>query len=138
MILGYSDHTVGVGAAPYAIPLGAKVVEKHFTINKESKGPDHKASLTPEELIDFVKEVRRVESFMGIKQKLPTFSETQTRLSLQKCLVASVPIIKGEIIKENMFIAKRTGGKGISPLYYKSVIGKQALTNISINEIIKI
>lgn len=138
MILGYSDHSVGVGAAPYAIPMGARVVEKHFTLDKVLKGPDHMASLSPAELIAFVKEVRRVEQFLGVSQKLPTLAETRTRTSLQKCLVATSPIKEGQIISEDMFIAKRTGGVGISPLYYKSVIGCKASKDIGKNEIIEI
>ncbi len=138
MILGYSDHTVGVGAAPYAIPMGARVVEKHFTWDKSLEGPDHKASLSPEELKAFVQEVRRVEKFLGFSQKLPTLAETRTRASLQKCLVATRAIKQGEVITEEMFIAKRTGGVGISPLYYKSVLGKTALCDIAINNIIEI
>ncbi len=138
MILGYSDHTVGVGAAPYAIPMGARVVEKHFTWDKSLEGPDHKASLSPEELKAFVQEVRRVEKFLGLSQKLPTLAETRTRASLQKCLVATRAIKQGEVITEEMFIAKRTGGVGISPLYYKSVLGKKALCDIAINNIIEI
>ena len=92
ILLGYSDHTVGVGAAPYAIPMGAKVVEKHFTLNKDDEGPDHKASLSPEELIEFVKVVKKVDQFLGSAIKTPNLSETKTRKSLQKCLVANKSI----------------------------------------------
>lgn len=136
MLVGYSDHTVGVGAAPYAVPMGAKILEKHFTLDKSQEGPDHRCSLDPQELKDFVKEVRKVEQFMGTEQKLPTISESRTRSSLQKCFVAAVDIKKGEILSEDNLVAKRTGGKGISPINYKSVFGTVAKSDFAKDEII--
>lgn len=124
VILGYSDHSVGLGASLYSIPMGAKVVEKHFTINKEDDGPDHQASLNPDELTDYVKEIRKIETFIGSFEKKPTESEIKTRKSLQKYLVAAQSLIKGEEFDENSFVAKRTGGRGISPIKYKELIGK--------------
>ncbi|MCX6182217.1 MAG: N-acetylneuraminate synthase family protein [Bacteroidetes bacterium] len=138
MILGYSDHTVGVGAAPYAIPMGAKVVEKHFTIDKSLEGPDHKASLSPEELLDFVKEVRKVEKFLGLYEKLPTISESKTRKSLQKCFVAKTDILAGSAFGEDNLCTKRTGGIGISPLYYDVVCGQKAKKTFKKNDIIEL
>jgi sialic acid synthase SpsE len=138
ILLGYSDHSVGVGAAPFSIPMGAKVVEKHFTINKEGEGPDHAASLSPEELVDFVKTVRRVDSYMGSGVKEPSLSEKSTRKSLQKCLVASADIKKGSIFTEDNTIAKRTGGVGISPIDYARVIGIKSHRSYRRNEVISI
>ena len=126
VLLGYSDHTVGTGAAAYAIPMGARVVEKHFTIDKSQQGPDHRASLSPDELKLFVQQVRTVEMYMGSTEKVPTNDEMQTRNSLQKCLVAAVPIHQGQLITEEMIVAKRTGGEGISPIYYRSILNKPA------------
>lgn len=134
VLLGYSDHSVGVGAAAYAIPMGVKVVEKHFTIDKTLEGPDHRASLSPSELKDFVSTVRRVEKYMGSFIKVPNLSETRTRASLQKCLVAKSPIQKGELFTEENIIAKRTGGNGISPIYIKEVVGKTADKDFSTDE----
>ncbi len=136
VLVGYSDHTVGVGAAPFAVPMGAKVVEKHFTTDKSLKGPDHKASLSPDELKEFVQLVRKVDAFMGSGIKKPNLSETKTRVSLQKCLVAARDIEKGEILTEDCIIAKRTGGTGISPIYYKDVIGKKASRSLKADEVI--
>jgi N,N'-diacetyllegionaminate synthase len=136
VILGYSDHSTGIGAAPYAVPLGVKVIEKHFTFDKGEKGPDHKASLNPDELKEFVQKIRIVEKFLGSEIKVPTLSETKTRKSLQKCLVAAKNIKKGEIITEDNIVAKRTGGIGISPLYYSKIIGKPATLNYNKNDII--
>lgn len=137
-IVGYSDHSVGIGAAPFAIPYGAKVLEKHFTLNKEDEGPDHLASLSPDELIEFVKIVKRVEKFIGDPVKNITASEKLTKNSLQKCLVASKKINKGDVFDLDNIIGKRTGGKGISPIHYKAILGKTANRDFSINDIISI
>ena len=110
ILLGYSDHSVGTGAAPFAIPMGAKVIEKHFTTNQNDEGPDNAASLSPEELIKFVKIVRRVDKYMGNSIKKPTSSELDNRKSLQKCLVAKSDINKGSLFTEENITAKRTGG----------------------------
>ncbi|MGM0520259.1 MAG: N-acetylneuraminate synthase [Campylobacterota bacterium] len=138
VLVGYSDHTVGVGAAAFAIPMGAKVVEKHFTLDKSLQGPDHKASLSPEELKEFVQLVRKVDAFMGSSIKKPNLSETKTRVSLQKCLVANCEIKEGEILTEKNIIGKRTGGEGISPIYYKDLVGTKATKSYKKNEIIEI
>ena len=98
--MGYSDHTKGIGAAPFSIPMGVKVLEKHFTIDKTLEGPDQKASLSPKELIEFVKIVRRVDRYIGTPIKKPTPSEIYNRKSLQKCLVAKKDIYKGELFTE--------------------------------------
>ena len=136
ILLGYSDHSVGVGAAPFAIPMGAKIVEKHFTIDKGDKGPDHAASLSPDELIDFVKTVRRVDEYMGSTVKEPSPSEMCTRKSLQKCMVANRNIQRGELFSEDNLVAKRTGGIGISPINYKNIIGAKSHKSYKKNEVI--
>jgi len=138
ILLGYSDHSTGVGAAPFAIPMGVKVVEKHFTLDKTSKGPDHAASLSPSELIDFVETVRRVELYMGNSVKEPSLSEKNTRKSLQKCMVASADIKKGEFFSADNIIAKRTGGIGMSPIDYASIIERKAGKSYKMNEVIYI
>ena len=137
ILLGYSDHTVGTGAAAFAIPMGASVVEKHFTLNKSAQGPDHKASLSPGELKEFVQLVRKVDVMMGSGIKKPILSETMTRASLQKCMVANCDIKKGGVFTEENIVAKRTGGKGISPIYYKDIIGKSTLIDLKENHILK-
>lgn len=137
ILLGYSDHSEGIGAAPFSIPMGVKVLEKHFTLDKSLKGPDHKASLSPKELIEFVKTVRRVDKYIGTSIKKPTKSEIENRKSLQKCLVAKIDIKKGEIFTEDNLIAKRTGGIGISPIDIDKVVNKIATINFKKNQIIK-
>jgi N-acetylneuraminate synthase len=136
ILIGYSDHSVGVGAAPFAVPMGAKVIEKHFTIDKDGEGPDHRASLSPEELKRFIVQVRQVETFMGSAIKKPNLSELKTRASLQKSLVARKEIKQGDVFTEELIIAKRTGGKGISPIYYEDVLGKTASQDFAVDDII--
>ena len=137
IITGFSDHTAGIGASPYAVAMGAKVLEKHFTLDKLQKGPDHKASLSPDELISYVKQIRVVEKYLGSSVKALTKSEIYTKLSLQKCLVAKNDIKKGDVITERNIIAKRAGGEGISALYFDSVIGSIAATDYSKDQIIE-
>ena len=136
VLVGYSDHTLGIEAAAFAIPMGAKVVEKHFTLDKTIEGPDHKASLSPDELKQFVKLVRKVDIFLGSGIKRPSLSETKTSASLKKYLVASCEIKEGEQFTEENVVAKRTGGNGISPLYYKSLLREKASKHYTNNEII--
>jgi len=137
ILVGYSDHSVGVGASPYAVAKGAKVIEKHFTLDKNMSGPDHRASVTPEELKQLVKEIRKVECYLGSGIKTPTYSEQGTRKSLQKCFVAAKQIEKGECFTENNITAKRTNGEGISALYYDSLLSQKASRQYEINEIIR-
>jgi N,N'-diacetyllegionaminate synthase len=137
VIVGYSDHSVGIGAAPYAVPMGAKVVEKHFTIDKSASGPDHLASLDPQELKEFVKQVRKIEVYLGSHLKQPTEAEYGTRKSLQKCLVATQPIKKGEKFNLQNIVGKRTGGAGISPLMYETLIMKVASRDYLPDQIIE-
>ncbi len=136
IIVGYSDHSQGVGASPYAVAAGAKVVEKHFTLNKHMEGPDHKASVTPEELRQLVSEIRRVEKYLGDGMKMPSCSEQMTRKALQKCLVASQSIKKGDKFCAENIVAKRTNGEGVSALYYDYVDGKIAGRNYNADDII--
>ena len=126
MLIGFSDHTAGIGASPYAVAKGSKVIEKHFTIDKNMDGPDHRASLDPVELTQLVKEIRMVESYMGSATKSPTATEEGTRNLLQKCLVASKNITKGDVFSPDNIISKRTGGEGIPAFKYNDIIGKIA------------
>ncbi len=136
IIVGYSDHSTGIGAAPYSVPLGAKVIEKHFTVDKGMEGPDHSASLDPGELKELVARIRDIETYLGSPEKKPTESELGTRKSLQKCLVAARDIRKGEKFSDENVAAKRTGGIGISPIEYKQVLGKKAKKDYKENDII--
>lgn len=138
IITGYSDHSQGVGAAPFAAALGAKVIEKHFTLDKAMEGPDHRASVTPEELKELVRDVKRAEKYIGDGVKMPTASEQMTRKSLQKCIVAKKDISEGDIFDDENITAKRTGGNGILALYVDSVLGKRAKCDYKQNDIIEL
>lgn len=133
-VIGFSDHTEGVGASPYAVAMGAKIVEKHFTLDKDLEGPDHQASLSPDELILWVKEIRKVEQMLGSKEILPTESEKETKKALQKCLVSSVDLKKGDTIARTNIAAKRTGGRGISASELYNVLGLELIRDISQNQ----
>lgn len=136
MLIGYSDHSKGVGAAPFAVARGAKVIEKHFTLDKNMNGPDHKASVEPEELKKLVEDVRRVDRYIGNGIKMPTISEQATRRALQKCFVAATNIKEGEIYTESNLICKRTNGVGISAIYYDKLLGTRADKDYNMNDII--
>ncbi len=138
IITGFSDHTEGLGASPYAVGLGAKVIEKHFTLDKNLPGPDHKASLEPNELIELVRAIREAESYMGVDIKYPTLSELGTRASLQKSILARKTIKKGDEFSEANLNTKRAGGQGIPAIYIDQLIGKKATRNYSIDDIIQI
>lgn len=138
VIVGYSDHSVGIGAAPFAVAKGAKVIEKHFTLSRSMSGPDHRASVEPDELKQLVRDIRRVETYMGFPVKVPTLSEQFTRKSLQKCLVARKAIHAGDVFSDDNVTAKRTGGEGISALYYRYVNGKKADRDYDPNDIIRL
>lgn len=136
VLAGYSDHTPGLGVAPYAVAAGAVLIEKHFTLDKTLPGPDHKASLDPDELSALIKEVRRVDTMLGRHIKTVQLCEQQNRQSLQKCLVARQSIRAGELLGEHNLVAMRTGGKGISPIFADRVFNSLAKTDYQAGDII--
>ena len=105
--VGYSDHTLGIEIPIAAVAIGAKVIEKHFTLDKNMKGPDHKASLEPDELKAMVKAIRNVEKAMGDGIKRPTEKEDETRIIARRSLVAKRDIKKGDVINSGDIIIKR-------------------------------
>lgn len=138
MITGFSDHTEGLGASPYSIGLGAKVIEKHFTLDKSLPGPDHKASLEPDELRKLVTAIREAEAYMGHGVKYPTISEIGTRASLQKSIVARRSIKKGDLFTESNLNTKRAGGKGVAAIYIDEIVGKVSTRDYVPDDIIEI
>ena len=138
ILVGYSDHSRGIGAAPYAVAKGARLIEKHFTLDQNADGPDHKASVTPEELKNLVNTIRQVECYLGSSVKVPTFSEQFTRRSLQKCFVAAKPIRKGDIFTKENIVAKRTNGRGISALYYDDLLGRHSGKDFAVDDVIEL
>jgi len=133
--VGYSDHSLGIYAPIAAVSLGAVVIEKHFTLDKNLPGPDHKASLEPKELKEMVKCIRLIEKALGDGIKRPTFEEEKIKKVVRKSIVAKINIPKGTIITEEMITFKRPG-TGLSSKYYKEVIGKKARRDIKADEII--
>lgn len=134
--VGYSDHTPGIAVAIAAAARGAVVVEKHFTLDKNLPGPDHRASLEPEELKAMVRGIREVEEALGSGLKIPTPSELKNKDIMRKSLAATCSIRKGERFSESNLTSKRPGN-GISPLYYWDWIGKEAERDFQPDEIIQ-
>lgn len=137
ILTGFSDHSSGIGASPFSIAFGAKVIEKHITLDKTMPGPDHPASLDPSELMTFVRDIRRAEAYLGTAEKKLSPAEHDTRPSLQKCLVAARTIRAGEAFSETNLVAKRTGGRGISAIEGIQLVGKKADRTYEKNEIIQ-
>ena len=123
--VGYSDHTLGIEVPVAAAALGAKVIEKHFTLDRTMKGPDHKASLNPDELKTMVKAIRNIEKALGNGMKGPSLSEGKNKAIVRKSIVASRPIRKGEAFSAKNLTVKRPG-TGVSPMEWDCLLGKPA------------
>ncbi|TCK62349.1 N-acetylneuraminate synthase [Seleniivibrio woodruffii] len=123
--IGYSDHTKGIEIPVAAAALGADVIEKHFTLDRMMEGPDHKASLEPDELCAMVKAIRNIELAIGDGIKRPSRSEIKNKLVARKSIVASCNIKKGDTLSYDNVTVKRPGG-GISPMRWDEVIGSEA------------
>lgn len=135
--VGYSDHTNGIEAAIAAVAIGAVVIEKHFTLDKNMDGPDHQASLEPDELKAMVRSIRNIEKALGDGVKKPSVSEQKNIPIVRRSIVAARDIQKGEIFTEENLGIKRPG-TGISPMLWYEVIGKKAKYNFQKDELIKI
>ncbi len=135
--IGYSDHTTGIIIPIAAAALGAEVIEKHFTLDKSMKGPDHKASLEPQEFKQMVISIRNIEEAMGNGIKRPSKSEMKNIDVVRKSIVAAVEITKGEIFSENNLATKRPGF-GISAMQWNFVIGKIAKKNFYKDDLIEL
>ncbi len=133
--LGYSDHTKGVEASLAAVSLGAKIIEKHFTLNKSSNGPDHKASLSAHEFKKFVNSIRKVEISLGSSNKVITPSERKNIKLIRKSLVAKKEIKKGDLLNKKNLTCKRPG-HGKPPSLWDSYIGKKAKKNYRKDQLI--
>lgn len=134
--VGYSDHTAGIEIPIAAAALGAAVIEKHFTLDKNMEGPDHKASLEPDELKMMVNAIRNVDLSLGDGQKIPSVSEKKNIDIVRKSIVAKCNIMKGEILSEENLTTKRPGN-GISPMCWNEVIGSVATQDYESDEMIQ-
>jgi N,N'-diacetyllegionaminate synthase len=135
--VGYSDHTVGIEVAVAAVAMGASIIEKHFTLDRNLPGPDHRASLDPDELKSMVTAIRNIEMAMGDAIKRPAPNELKIKDVARKSLVANKAIHVGEIFTGENITAKRPG-TGISPMRWDEVLGRAAHRNFSADELIEL
>jgi sialic acid synthase SpsE len=135
--VGYSDHTEGIEIALAAAALGACIIEKHFTIDRSLPGPDHKASLEPDELVAMISGIRKVESALGDGEKRPVASESETAQVARKSLVAARPLKAGEIFASSMVVARRPG-TGLSPSLITSLQGRQLARDVAKDEALRL
>ncbi len=135
--IGYSDHTKGIEVPIAAVALGAEMIEKHFTLDKGMEGPDHKASLEPDELKQMVVAIRNIERALGQPEKIVTESEKNNIVIVRKSIVAKKPICKGQYFTEENLTTKRPGN-GISPMLWDSVIGQVATKYYDVDEMIEL
>lgn len=133
--VGYSDHTKGIEVPIAAVAMGAVVIEKHFTLDKNMPGPDHKASLEPYELKQMVQSIRNIEKALGSSEKKPSASEIKNIDIARKSIVAKKTIKKGEELTEDNLDIKRPGN-GISPMYWYDLLGTKAVKDFSEDELI--
>lgn len=133
--VGYSDHTLGIEIPIAAVALGASIIEKHFTLDKSLPGPDHKASLEPDEMGVMVQAIRDIEMALGDGQKVPSASELVNRDIVRKSIVAGRNILKQETFSEENVSVKRPG-TGISPMRWDEIIGKRAPKDFQKDELI--
>lgn len=135
MAYGYSDHTLGIEVDIAAVAMGASCIEKHFTINSNMDGPDHKASLEPDQLKAMVKAIRNIETALGSDIKKPSSGEMININVVRKSIVAKIDIKKGEIFSKNNLAVKRPGN-GISPMKWDKIIGTKATKDYRKDELL--
>ena len=133
--VGLSDHTPGIAVPIAAAALGAAIIEKHFTLDKKLPGPDHKASLEPDELKGMIAAIRQIEAALGNGQKIAMPAELKNRDVVRKSLVAARQIRKGEVFTAENLMMKRPGN-GISPMKYWEIIGGKASKNYNMDEVV--
>lgn len=135
--IGYSDHTKGIEVPIAAVAMGATIIEKHFTLDRNLEGPDHKASLEPSELKAMVQAIRNIENAIGTGDKKPTPSEIKNMAIARKSIVAGQPIKKGEAFTEQNITTKRPG-TGISAMRWRQVLGQKATRDFAEDELIEV
>lgn len=135
--VGYSDHTQGITVPIAAVALGAEVIEKHFTLNRNMIGPDHRASLEPDELKEMIRAIRNVEASLGDGVKKPSESEKKNIKIARKSIVAKCNIAKGALLNGENLTTKRPG-TGISPMEWDYVIGQKAKRDFDMDEMIEL
>lgn len=134
---GYSDHTKGIEIPIAAVALGATVIEKHFTLDRNMEGPDHKASLEPGEFQAMIQAIRNIEKAMGSGEKKPAALEIANKAVARKSIIAACNINKGEVLTEKNLTTKRPGN-GISPMHWYEVLGTKAIRDFEEDELIEV
>ncbi len=135
--VGYSDHTKGIEVPIAAVALGASIIEKHFTLDCNMEGPDHKASLEPDELKRMVSSIRHIEKSLGSGDKTPSPSEIKNKTVARKSIVAKKNITAGDVLTEDNITVKRPGS-GINPMRWNEVLGTRAVRDFEEDELIEI
>jgi N-acetylneuraminate synthase len=135
--VGYSDHTMGIEVPVAAVALGAVVIEKHITTDRNLPGPDHKASIEPEELKTMVRYIRQIERALGSDEKKITVSEGANIVPARKSIHLAKDVKAGEVLRDEHLVTKRPGN-GISPMKWKSIVGRKAKTNLVKNSMLKL
>lgn len=135
--VGYSDHTLGIEIPIAAVAMGAEIIEKHFTLDRKMEGPDHKASLEPQELKAMVDAIHNIEVALGDGIKRPNNSESECAKVVQKSILAKCPIKKGDILSEENLTVKRAD-RGISSVHWDIVVGRYAIKDYNIDEPIQL
>lgn len=135
--VGYSDHTLGTEVSIAAVALGASIIEKHFTLDRNMEGPDHKASLEPDEFAAMVKSIRNVEKALGDGNKKPSESEKGNLVAARKSIVALKAIKKGDVFSEQNITTKRPGS-GINPMHWEKILGTRAARDFKEDELIEL
>ncbi len=135
--VGYSDHTMGIAVPIAATALGARVIEKHFTLDRAMEGPDHRASLEPDELTAMVSAIRVVEEALGSPEKKPAPGEIENARAARTSIVAARSIVSGEIFTDDNLTTKRPG-TGMSPMLWDDVVGKRAPRDFARDEAIEL
>ena len=131
--VGYSDHTLNIETPIAAVAMGAVVIEKHFTLSRSMNGPDHAASLEPNELADMIVSIKNTEVLLGSDEKKPTAEEKENIKVARKSIVASKDILVGKVIEESDIDTKRPGD-GISPMKWESIVGSVAKRSYKKND----
>ena len=136
MNIGYSDHSLGIEAPISAVSIGASVIEKHFTLNKNLRGPDHKMSLDGNELKQMIQCVRNIELSLGVNNKIVSKAENSIKKLVRKSIIAKKNISKGEIFTKINLTTKRPGN-GMSPTYWEKILEKKSKRNFQKDEKIR-
>jgi len=135
VVVGYSDHTAGIDIAPAAVAIGAKVIEKHLTLDRDMAGPDHKASIEPHQFAQLVDSIRNVEAALGTGKKQPMASEKDVMRAARRSLIAKKDIAAGSMISRAMIEIKRPGS-GIKPKYLKKIVGRKIQKGVKAGELL--